>query len=259
MAGGRMRAMLAMQMAIWVRGAESFLLPSSPASSLRSFPPSALSLSRAPHTFRCLGNTRFALRRFSSAQEEHAVRMMDGGGAVETRKRMNLSGLKKETSRQVLRHFKRVAKLEERKARLEQDSSEEGKSTLEEVEIELDGMRERLRKLNKLEEMLAGLKDAKDPSMAAAEELAMSLEVGDTPPERPPRGPTKQKQKTETKSRLPYHTYTSADGIGRRRRCWACLTSCAEIRVGRAAKDNGEFEEAPLPLTVSSLPSSLHY
>ncbi|EKX45287.1 hypothetical protein GUITHDRAFT_139194 [Guillardia theta CCMP2712] len=75
-------------------------------------------------------------------------------------------------------------------------------------------MRDRLRKLNKLEEMLAGVKDAKDPAMAAAEELALSLEVGDTPPERQPRGPTKQKQKTETKSRLPYHTYMSADGIG---------------------------------------------
>ena len=140
--------------------------------------------------------------------------MTEGGGVVETGKKLNLSGLKKETSRQVLRHFKRVTKLEERKARLEQDTSEESLSTLEEVQIELDGMRDRLRKLNKLEEMLAGVKDAKDPAMAAAEELALSLEVGDTPPERQPRGPTKQKQKTETKSRLPYHTYMSADGIG---------------------------------------------
>lgn len=133
-------------------------------------------------------------------------------------KKVNLKGLKQETERQIFRQFKKLGKLDERKRKAEDTG---GDAT--EVELLVMEGQERLASLNKLEEMLKGIKSVKDEAFPAAWELAQELDVKDGKPALPPRAPKKPKGKPQA-PRKPYFVYTSADGL--------------EIWVGRGAADN---------------------
>jgi len=148
---------------------------------------------------------------------------------------LKLPGLRKEVGRRQSRVLKKVAKASQklRAAEAQVESLLADESTdlaaLERcpdtvtIQGELEALREELKGLNELATALEGVKNASDPKYADICLQAQLLNVGDSPPERPPRGPKKVKGKAPP-PRKPYWVYTSADGI--------------EIRVGRGASDN---------------------
>mmetsp|Transcript_44372 Transcript_44372/g.73958 ORF Transcript_44372/g.73958 Transcript_44372/m.73958 type:complete len:409 (-) Transcript_44372:64-1290(-) len=150
-------------------------------------------------------------------------------------KKWDLKGLKKETSRQVMRQWKKVSKTDERVKREEKRIDElmamddppmkalEEVGDVDEMKSDLAEARERLVQLNALEEGLASIKSTGNSAFAALVQLAIELEVDDLPPPKQARGPKKQKQ-SPMLPRQPFLVYTSLDGI--------------EIRVGRGSSDN---------------------
>jgi len=158
----------------------------------------------------------------------------------------NVSGLKKEVQRLVLRCHKKTGKASQKvnqaREEIERLTSDDESVTMEELEncpdikaleMEQKELQDRLRDLNKLEELLQGIKKKGDvvlPEEIAS--LALNLGVDDKPPPRQPRGPGKKKGPREkTSSRLPYRRYYSYKNI--------------EIRVGKKAEDNDELTLSP--------------
>ena len=149
---------------------------------------------------------------------------------------IDLDGLKRETQRRLDRMVKKVGKattkLRESKeivnALLEkEDATEEELEACPDVaavEEELVGLKEELKALNALDEVLRGCKSVNSPKFIEdAYPRAAALEVNDAPPERPARV-KKVKGPKNSAPRMPYWTFVSVDGI--------------DIRVGRTSSDN---------------------
>jgi len=104
---------------------------------------------------------------------------------------------------------------------------------LEACEVELQELQQRMRNLNSLDEMLAGLGKKKSmilpPDVA---QLALDLGVDDQPPPRPVRNsPKKKGPRRDEPSRKPYRRYFSFGNV--------------EIRVGKKAEDNDQLTMSP--------------
>lgn len=152
----------------------------------------------------------------------------------------NLTGLKREVSRQSLRCHKKVSKARQRLTAAKEQVEElttnpdvtmeqlEQCPDVDTLEVELTDLKERLSQLQQLEEALASEKNGKRVLPEATAELALALGVADEPPQKQPRGPGKPKGPRESsKSRLPYRRFYSVDQT--------------EIRVGKQADDNDEL------------------
>lgn len=154
----------------------------------------------------------------------------------------DLAGLKSEARRQADRAMKKVGKATTRLRKAhetaealmnDEDSSLEdleGCPDVKVIEAQVEELRSRAVALNDLNDALSKLRSTSDESFADLVATALSLGVKDAAPPKPPRGPRKQKGQP-SKSRLPYITYTSADGI--------------DIRVGRKSEDNDELSCNP--------------
>lgn len=157
----------------------------------------------------------------------------------------NITSLKKEVQRLVLRSHKNVAKANTRlsQARMkEEELMTKPEVTLDDLnscpsvdaaESELKELQARLIKLNALEELLCPEKKKQGVLPPAAAALALELGVTDEPAPKQERGPGKANGPKETsKSRLPYRRYYSNDNV--------------EIRVGKKAEDNDELSCNPM-------------
>mmetsp|Transcript_36 Transcript_36/g.60 ORF Transcript_36/g.60 Transcript_36/m.60 type:complete len:361 (-) Transcript_36:79-1161(-) len=156
----------------------------------------------------------------------------------------NIPGLKKETERNVMRCFKKVQKASERlnnalkivaELTADEDASLEDLEKcpdVDSIQAEVDTLKDRLMKLNKLEELVQPLKKSNKVLPDNIRSLAIELGVNDAPPPRPKRGAPKPKgPKSKDKSRLPYRRFYSVDGT--------------EIRVGKQATDNDQLSCNP--------------
>lgn len=154
-------------------------------------------------------------------------------GNVAAKKTWDIGGLKKEVERAILRCHKKLGKTNQRIERLTAEGTD-ANDDVDEVKATLAELQARLERLNELEESVKSLPSKKKnvtiPS--SIEALLTELQISDTPPPRPPRGPGKQKgpRRMET-SRKPYRRYYSHDNI--------------EIRVGKQAEDNDVITFAP--------------
>mmetsp|Transcript_26479 Transcript_26479/g.58048 ORF Transcript_26479/g.58048 Transcript_26479/m.58048 type:complete len:406 (-) Transcript_26479:108-1325(-) len=159
----------------------------------------------------------------------------------------NLHGLKNEAARLTLRTHKKIGKassrLESAKKRAEELMTDPD-ATLEQLEacpnvealqVELDELRLRLRKLNQLEGDLGSIKGKKKETVLPPEvaSLVLDLGVNDSPPKRPARGPKKKKgpKANSVSPRKPYRRYYTANKT--------------EIRVGKQAEDNDQLSLLP--------------
>ena len=140
----------------------------------------------------------------------------------------NIPGLKKEVQRRIQRSHKKIGQYHQRIQRI-LNGTQEGIENMDAdlVQAEMQMAQSTLQQLNQLEELMTmNLKkergDAVLPKPIA--QLALQLNLTDTPPARPPRGPPKPKGPRRMEPRVPYRTYRSIDGI--------------EIRVGKRAEDN---------------------
>ena len=104
---------------------------------------------------RNMGRTRL-YSSTSSAEVGGAPEGADTQDAASTAT-VDFSGLKKETSRQVLRAFKKVGKTEERLRKALTKTSGPA-DDLDSMEQEIEEAKARLKALNKLEEQLSGMK-----------------------------------------------------------------------------------------------------
>ncbi len=150
--------------------------------------------------------------------------------------------LRKEIARLVLRCMKKIGKASSslskaneivEELRTNPDTTQEELEACPDVrslENNLADLKDRLAKLNRLEEKLPKKgKNVVLPEDVAS--LALELEVNDAPPKRAPRGPKKKKgPRTET-PRKPYFKYYSSNKT--------------EIRVGRRSEDNDELSCNP--------------
>lgn len=149
---------------------------------------------------------------------------------------IDLDGLKRETQRRMDRAVKKVGKattkLREAKEVVDALMAKEDATAeeldacpdVDKVEEELMGLKEELKALNGLEEVLRGCKSVNSPKFIEdAYPRAAELEVNDAPPERPARV-KKVKGPKNSAPRMPYWTFVSVDGI--------------DIRVGRTSSDN---------------------
>lgn len=158
----------------------------------------------------------------------------------------DISGLKKEVTRLILRSHKKIGKasqkLRKAKETVERLTSETSEASLEElehcpdidaIELEVQELQERLGGLNALEDALKTVKQKKSVLPEDMATLALDLGVDDKPPARAPRGPGRQKKgpRAENKKRKPYRRYYSDNNI--------------EIRVGKKAEDNDELSLSP--------------
>ncbi len=150
--------------------------------------------------------------------------MDDDEEPVDIGRTWDLGGLRKEVARLTVRCHKKTGKANERlrKAQEEVDrltSSDDATMeelekcpNLDELEAEVEELRERLKGLNQLEADLSGVKGKKAVLPENLAKLAISLEVDDEPPTREPRGPKKKKgPKNMNASRLPYRRFYSLD------------------------------------------------
>ena len=163
--------------------------------------------------------------------------------SLEEKNEWNIAGLKKETERNLLRCHKKIQKVSSRLSsatkQLDDLTSNES-ATLEQLEqcpdidsiqSELNGLRDRLQKLNELESMIDLLKKSEKQLPDVAKNLVKELDINDSPPPRPERGPGKAKgPRSSEKSRLPYRRFYSKN---------------IEIRVGKQATDNDELSCNP--------------
>jgi hypothetical protein len=99
------------------------------------------------------------------------------------------------------------------------------------MEADLEGLRARALALNNLNDALREVRTNTDHAFPAIVATALLLDVNDAPPPTAPRGSKKPKGEPGRK-RMPYFTYTSADGV--------------DIRVGRRADDNDELSCNPV-------------
>jgi len=157
----------------------------------------------------------------------------------------NIPGLKKEVARLVMRTHKKVGKASTKLAKAKEtveDLTTNPSATLDELEkcpnvdaIELEQieLRERLKKLNELEDMLQKVKNKKSATlMEPVASLVLELGVNDELPPKQQRGPGKKKGPRVMESiRLPYRKYYTVDKT--------------EIRVGKKAEDNDELSCSP--------------
>ena len=176
----------------------------------------------------------------SSGDEDEADDM-----SLDPERLWNLSGLKKEVQRLILRCHKRIGKVRQRIEKEEQEVMELltnplatdqellDSSNLEATRFELNEIQQRLEGLNTLDEALSGIKTKSAivlPKDVA--ELALNLGVDDKPPTRPDQGKKKAKgPRSMASTRLPYRRYFSFNNI--------------EIRVGKQAEDNDELSLSP--------------
>lgn len=150
--------------------------------------------------------------------------MEDDEEQVDIGRTWDLGGLKKEVARLTVRYHKKTGKANERlrKAQEEVDrltsnddvTMEELEKcpNLDELEAQIEELRERLKGLNQLEADLSDIKGKKAVLPENLAKLAISLEVNDEPPKREPRGPKKKKgQKIMKAFRLPYRRFYSID------------------------------------------------
>lgn len=156
----------------------------------------------------------------------------------------NVPGLKKEVGRLILRCHKKIGKASARvtsaRETVERLTADDTPSleelgqcpNLDELEADLKSFQERLQNLNQLETSLSAIKKKSAVLPTDLAQLALSLEVNDTPPQRPARGPSKQKgPRVMTSTRKPYRRYYSENHV--------------EIRVGKKAEDNDELSTSP--------------
>lgn len=152
---------------------------------------------------------------------------------------VNLKGLKQEVSRAILRTFKKVGKANERLQRVSKEYAEvmgmdeppmerlEACPDPDQVQTQLTELQAQLNTLRDLEEGLTTIKSTADEAFGGLLAIATSLEIGDSPPPPPERGPKKAKGPRMMAPRKPYHVHSSIDGI--------------EIRVGRGASENDQL------------------
>ena len=152
---------------------------------------------------------------------------------------VNLKGLKQEVSRAILRTFKKVGKANERLQRVSKEYAEvmgmdeppmerlEACPDPDQVQAQLTELQAQLNTLRDLEESLTAIKSTADEAFGSLLAIATSLEIGDSPPPPPERGPKKAKGPRTMAPRKPYHVHSSIDGI--------------EIRVGRGASENDQL------------------
>lgn len=136
----------------------------------------------------------------------------------------NIPGLKKEVARLVMRSHKKLGKtnikLTKATALVDKLTSDPD-ATMEQLErcpnvdaiaLELQELRERLTKLNQLEELLASEKKKSGVLPEPIATLALGLGVSDAPPPKQERGPQKVKGPREASSkRVPYRRYYAGD------------------------------------------------
>ena len=163
----------------------------------------------------------------------------------------DVSGLKAETTRLQNRAIKKIGKaskrLDDAKIKVEELVTDENAPmealeacpNVDALQAELDELRDRMKKLNELEEQLKGIKAKKGKRMVLPEHvanIAIDLGVNDEPPKRAPRGPKKKKgpRASEVAPRKPYRRYYSES-----------KTDKIEIRVGKQAGDNDELSLRP--------------
>jgi hypothetical protein len=153
------------------------------------------------------------------------------------KKDWDLKGLKAEVNRAYLRTFKKVGKASERydKAKKEVDDILQMKDdevplarleqcpNPDELKKDMLALQDQLGQLAALEEELKSIKTPADERFATVVDAVTALGLSDEPPPKQERGPKKPKG-AKGKPRMPYHVYTSAEGL--------------EIRVGRGAADN---------------------
>ncbi|GFH50930.1 hypothetical protein CTEN210_07406 [Chaetoceros tenuissimus] len=173
---------------------------------------------------------------FSSSETEDAGKTLESS--------WNIPELKKEAARLTLRCHKKIGKASTKLNQANQiveelmsnpdatDDELEACPDVKSLETNYQELKDRLSKLNLLEEKLQKVKSGK--SVVLPEEiasLALELEVTDAPPQRQPRGAKKKKGPRKEAPRKPYFTYTSKNNI--------------EIRVGRRSEDNDELSCNP--------------
>lgn len=179
-----------------------------------------------------------ATRRSSSTHLMNATEQTQERKTLEST--WNIPELKKEAARLTLRCMKKVGKTSTRlskandiveELRTNPDTTQEELEACPDIatlENDLSEVKERLKKLNELEEKLQSMKKGK--SVVLPEEIAciaIDLGVNDAPPKRPPRGPKKAKGPRIESPRMPYFKYYSENKT--------------EIRVGRRSEDNDEL------------------
>jgi predicted ribosome quality control (RQC) complex YloA/Tae2 family protein len=191
-------------------------------------------------TPRVTTTTRRAIRMRMRVTRTHATQTTTNeDGPTTTYKppdAIDLDGLKRETQRRMDRAVKKVGKattkLREAKEVVDALMAKEDATAeeldacpdVDKVEEELMGLKEELKALNGLEEVLRGCKSVNSPKFIEdAYPRAAELEVNDAPPERPARV-KKVKGPKNSAPRMPYWTFVSVDGI--------------DIRVGRTSSDN---------------------
>ena len=179
---------------------------------------SVLATPRYQSRFDCLTFTSCRRRGlFMSAME-------DVDEAVDIGRTWDLGGLRKEVARLTVRCHKKTGKANERlrKAQAEVDGLTSNDDVtmeelekcpnLDELEAQVEELRERLKGLNQLEADLSSIKGKNVVLPEDLAKLAISLEVNDEPPKREPRGPKKKKGAKNMKAfRLPYRRFYSVD------------------------------------------------
>ena len=189
-------------------------------SNARSFCVSRPSILSSPKLFRFDASPAISCRTrglFMSAMD-------DVEELVDIDKTWDIGGLRKEVGRLTVRCHKKTGKASERfrKAQEEVDRLTSDDSVtmeelekcpnLDELEAQVEELRNRLQQLNQLEVLLADVKGKKAVLPERLAKLAISLEVDDKPPQRQPRGPKKQKgPKNMDSFRLPYRRFYSVD------------------------------------------------
>mmetsp|Transcript_22668 Transcript_22668/g.36482 ORF Transcript_22668/g.36482 Transcript_22668/m.36482 type:complete len:241 (-) Transcript_22668:110-832(-) len=98
------------------------------------------------------------------------------------------------------------------------------------IEAQAEAMRSRMLALNALNDGLLKVKTKTNAAFPGLVAAAILLGIEDTPPPKQTRGPSKPKG-APSSPRMPYFTYTSADGT--------------DIRVGRRSDDNDELSCNP--------------
>lgn len=206
-------------------------------------------------TFRRSGAVRAGPPHIRSFVTELMAALDDDSSGIDTddsaqshRTDYNLAGLRKESARQTLRCHKKIGKASSRveKARTEVErlSTDDDYATLERLDacpdidafsLELNALRDRLRKLNALEDQLSTppwgkVKGTKELPADLLEQVR-DLGVSDEPPERNIVKKTKKVKGVKDAPRKPYRRYFTED--------------TTEIRVGKQATDNDDLSLNP--------------
>jgi len=169
----------------------------------------------------------------------------DDTDVIEVDRRWNIIGLRKEVSRLTVRCHKKVGKANQRLQNVQKEldrltGSEDvtmeelaNCPNVDEFETQVEELRNRLTQLNELEIFLQDIKGKKMVLPDHIATIAILLEVQDETPQRPERGPKKQKgpRQNMVASRLPYRRYYTSNKT--------------EIRVGKQAEDNDELSTSP--------------